>query len=178
MGNHILSSPTYYPLRLFLFIVASVIIQSATAQPLMQPNISLAQAMKIVDAVILKCSPPGDLVDVSIAVVDRAGQPVIQVRGDTASTHNWELAYRKAYTALSFRRTSTDWRDRTAGDSERSGQRMLTDVIALGGGIPIMMGGQPIGALAVSGAKGGEAGSADNACAEAGIAAIAGELSH
>lgn len=146
-----------------------------SAQTLMQPNISVAQARRMVDAIIAECSP-GGLLTVTIAVVDRSGLPVMQVKADTASPHNWELAYRKAYTALTFRTTSTEWRDRTAGDSERSGQRMLTDVLPLGGGIPIMMGDQPIGGLAVSGAKGGEAGSADNACAEAGIAAIADDL--
>ena len=79
-----------------LFIVTGVLGYSAYGQPLMQPNISVAQARQIVDAVIAECSRPGDLVTVTVAVVDRAGQPVMQVRADTASPHNWELAYRKA----------------------------------------------------------------------------------
>jgi uncharacterized protein GlcG (DUF336 family) len=158
----------------WLFIVTVLLGHSANAQPLMQPNISLAQARQIVDAVIAECSQPGDLVTVSVAVVDRAGQPVMQISADTASPHNWELVYRKAYTARTFRRTSLDWRDRTAGDSERAGQRQLTDVIPLGGGAPIMMGDQPLGGVGVSGAEGGQP--ADSACAEAGVAAIADEL--
>ena len=157
-----------------LVIVTGALGVSAYAQPLMQPNISVAQARQIVDAVIAECSRPGDLVTVSVAVVDRAGNPVMQVRADTASPHNWDLAYRKAYTARTFRRTSLDWRDRTAGDSEASGQRQLSNVIALGGGAPIMMGDQPLGGVGVSGAQGGQV--ADSACAEAGIAAIADEL--
>jgi uncharacterized protein GlcG (DUF336 family) len=147
---------------------------SSSAQPLMQPNISLAQAMQIVDAVIAECSQPGVWVTVSVAVVDRAGQQVMQVRADTASPHNWELAFRKAYTARTYRRTSLEWAKRTAGDSERSGQRMLTHVIPLGGGAPIMMGDQPMGGVGVSGAPGGQP--ADSACAEVGVAAIADEL--
>jgi len=157
-----------------LFVVTGVLGVSAHAQLLMQPNISVAQARQIVDTIIAECSRPGDLVTVSIAVVDRAGQPVMQVRADTASPHNWDLAFRKAYTARTFRRTSLDWRDRTAGGSEASGQRMLAHVIPLGGGAPIMMGDQPLGAVGVSGAGGGQA--ADSACAEAGIAAIADDL--
>ena len=157
-----------------LFIVTGALGFSAYAQLLMQPNISAAQARKIVDAVIAECSRPGDLLTVTIAVVDRAGQPVMQVRADTASPHNWELAYRKAYTARTFRRTSLDWRDRSAGESDASGQRMLADVIPLGGGAPIMMGDQPLGGVGVSGAQGGQP--ADSACAEAGVAAIADEL--
>ena len=157
-----------------LFIVTGALGLSAYAQLLMQPNISAAQARKIVDAVIAECSRPGDLLTVTVAVVDRAGQPVMQVRADTASPHNWDLAYRKAYTARTYRRTSINWRDRSAGDSESSGQRLLTDVIPLGGGVPIMMGDQPLGGVGVSGAQGGQV--ADNACAEVGVAAIADDL--
>ncbi|MGK0297388.1 MAG: hypothetical protein ACI9XC_000991 [Gammaproteobacteria bacterium] len=147
---------------------------STSAQPLMQKNISLAQAMQIVDAVIAECSQPGDLVTVSVAVVDRAGQQVMQVRADTASPHNWELAFRKAYTARTYRRTSLEWAKRTAGNSDRAGQRMLANVIPLGGGAPIMVGDQPFGGVGVSGAPGGQP--ADSACAEVGVAAIADEL--
>jgi hypothetical protein len=86
---------------LTLFLVFGAHSAPAIAQPLMQANISVAQARQIVDAVIAECSRPGDLVTVTVAVVDRAGRPVMQVRADTATTFNWELAYRKAYTALS-----------------------------------------------------------------------------
>jgi uncharacterized protein GlcG (DUF336 family) len=144
------------------------------AQVLMQPNISVAQARKIVDAIIAKCSQPGNLVTVTVAVVDRAGQPVMQVRADTAAPHSWELAYRKAYTARTRRMTSLAFRDETAGDSDTAGQRLLANLIPLGGGAPIMMGEQPIGGVGVSGAQGGQP--ADNACAEAGVAAIADDL--
>lgn len=159
---------------LSLFAVIGAPSLSAQAQVLMQPNVSLAQAMKIVDAVIARCNRPGDLVTVTIAVVDRAGLPVMQVKGDTATTFSWELAYRKAYTALSVRRTSLEWRNMTAGESELSGQRMLSNLIPLGGGAPIMMGDQAIGAVGVSGAQGGQP--ADSACAEMGAATIADEL--
>jgi uncharacterized protein GlcG (DUF336 family) len=140
----------------------------------MQPNISVAQARLIVDTIIDECSLPGGLMTVTIAVVDRVGLPVMQVRADTASPHNYELAFRKAYTARTFRRTSIDWRDRTAGGAEAEGQRSLTNVVPLGGGAPIMMGDVPIGAVGVSGSSGGQTG--DTACAQAGIAAIADDL--
>ncbi len=147
---------------------------SASAQPILQPNISATQAKRIVDAIIAECSQPGDLVTVTIAVVDRAGLPVMQIRADTASPHNWELAFRKAYTARTFRRNSIEWRDRMANDVAASGQQSLANVVALGGGVPIMMGDVPLGGVGVSGAQGGQ--EADTACAEAGIAAIADEL--
>ena len=159
---------------LSLFIVTGVLGLNANTQPLMQPNVSLAQAMKIIDAVIAECSEGDGQVTVSVAVVDRAGQPVMQIRADTDSPHNWELVYRKAYTANTFRRTSLEWRDRTAGESDRSGQRMLSNVIPLGGGAPIMMGYDHLGGVGVSGTSGGQ--ESDTACAETGVAAIADEL--
>jgi len=161
-------------LRASLCIVSCVSVQSVTAQPLMQADISLAQAQKMVDAVIAECSESDNEVTISVAVVNRAGQPVMQIRADSDSPHNWELTYRKAYTALTYRRTSLDWRDRTAGDSDRAGQRMLSQVIPLGGGAPVMIGDTAIGAVGVSGSPEGQEG--DNACAEAGVAAIADEL--
>jgi uncharacterized protein GlcG (DUF336 family) len=159
---------------LAIVIIAGVSSFAAQGQVLMQPNVSVAQAMKIVDAVIAECNRPGDVVTVTVAVVDRTGRPVMQVRADTASPISWELAYRKAYTALSIRGTSLQWRDITAGDAELAGQRMLSDMIPLGGGAPIMLGEQAIGAVGVSGARGGQP--ADSACAETGAAAIADEL--
>ncbi len=161
-------------LSVFPAVLAVLLAGICFAQPLMQPNITAAQARQIIDAIIAECNRPGDLLTITIAVVDRAGEPVMQVRADTASPHNWALAYRKAYTARTFRRTSLDWRDATAGASEASGQRLMANVIPLGGGAPIMMGDQPLGGVGVSGAQGGQ--EADSACAELGVAAIADEL--
>ena len=133
--------------------------------------------MAIVDGVIESCGRSGALVTVTIAVVDRfAGQPRLMLAGDTSSPHNLDLARRKAYTARAFRRPSLEWAELTAGDIVffRAGQRELVDVIPLGGGVPIMIGDEPIGGVGVSGAVGGQP--ADEACALAGVAAIADQL--
>jgi uncharacterized protein GlcG (DUF336 family) len=140
----------------------------------MQPNISVAQARLIVDTIITECSTSDELVTVTIAVVDRMGLPVMQVRADTASPHNWELAFRKAYTARTFRRTSLSLRDRYLSEPTITGQRVLSNIVALGGGVPIMMGDVPIGAVGVSGAVGGQ--ESDTACAQMGIDAISDQL--
>lgn len=157
-----------------LLALGSTASHLAQAQVLMQPNISVAQARIIINTIIEECSASDELVTVTIAVIDRAGQPVMQVRADTASPHNYELAFRKAYTARTFRRTSIAFRDRTAGDSPLIGQRDLSNIISLGGGVPIMMGDVPLGAVGVSGAAGGQ--EADTACAQMGIDAIADQL--
>jgi uncharacterized protein GlcG (DUF336 family) len=54
------------------------------------------------------------------------------------------------------------------------GQRMLADVIPLGGGVPIKVGEDTIGAVGLSGAPGGQ--DKEEACAKAGIAKVADQL--
>ena len=95
------------------------------------------------------------------------------LQGDNASPHNLELARRKAYTALTFRRPSAEWAKRTA-EGDVTGQRSLADVIPLGGGVPIMIGEDAVGAIGLSGAPGGQP--KEEACAKAGIAKVADQL--
>lgn len=139
----------------------------SAAQVLMQRDVSLRMAMTIAETASAACGAIA-----SIAVVDRAGRVKILLQGDGGSPHNAELARRKAYTARTFRMTSAAWAKRT--ESVNQGQRMLTDVIPLGGGVPIMVGDETIGAIGLSGAPGGQA--KEEACALAGIAKVADQL--
>ena len=93
---------------------------------------------------------------------------------DTAAPHNLELARRKAYTARTFRTPSAEWAKTSSGNSQQAGQRQLRDVIPLGGGMPIMVKGQAVGGVGISGAQGGQA--AEEACARAAIDAVMPEL--
>ena len=141
---------------------------SARAQVLSEKNISIKMALTIAETALNECTPR-----VSVAVLDRAGRMRVFLQGDNASPHNLELARRKAYTALTFRRTSAEWAKRTA-EGDVAGQRSLTDVIPLGGGVPIMIGEDAIGSVGLSGAPGGQA--QEEACAKAGIAKVQDQL--
>jgi uncharacterized protein GlcG (DUF336 family) len=141
---------------------------SARAQVLSEKNISIKMALVIAETALTECTPR-----VSVAVLDRAGRLRVFLQGDGASPHNLELARRKAYTALTFRRTSLEWAKRTA-EGDVSGQRSLTDVIPLGGGVPIMIGDEAIGSVGLSGAPGGQP--QEEACAKAGIAKVQDQL--
>ena len=162
-------------MRTFYVALAAIALSSggADAQLLQRRDISQAQALKMVQAAQAECRR-ANMGEITVAIVDRAGDPKLMVNPDNANPHNWELARRKAYTARTFRRTSKEWAERSAGEAEQAGQRQLPDVIALGGGVPISVGNDVIGAIGVSGSTGGQAG--DEACARAGIASIAGEL--
>jgi uncharacterized protein GlcG (DUF336 family) len=140
---------------------------SAGAQVLMQRDVSLRMALAIAETAIAACG-----LNTSVAVVDRAGRLRVFLQGDNANPHNIELARRKAYTARTFRQPSAAWAKRT--ETVNAGQRMLADVIPLGGGMPINVGEETIGGVGLSGAPGGQ--EQEEACAKAGIAKVADQL--
>jgi len=154
-----------------LAVPVALMAAGAMAQPLTQKNMSTQLAMRLVDAVNATCGQTEPMYTMSIAVVDRAGLPVLQVSGDTASPHNWTLVFRKAFTARTYRRPSIEWRDDTMPDTVAFGQRALEHVVPLAGGAPVFAGGEIIGAVGVSGAQGGQP--ADDACARAAVEAVA-----
>src|SRR5262249_40217533 len=145
-----------------------VVPASANAQVLTEKNISIKLALAIAETALTECTPR-----VSVAVLDRAGRLRVFLQGDNASPHNLELARRKAYTALTFRRPSAEWAKRTA-EGDVTGQRSLAEVIPLGGGVPIMIGEDAIGSVGLSGAPGGQP--KEEACAKAGIAKVQDQL--
>ena len=144
-----------------------ILSSSAGAQVLMQRDVSLRMALTIAEAALAECG-----VRTSVAVVDRAGRLRVFLQGDGASPHNLELARRKAYTARTFRRPSAEWAKLT--ETTNAGQRMLADVIPLGGGVPINVGEDTIGGVGLSGAPMGQA--QEEACAKTGIAKVADQL--
>lgn len=143
----------------------------AQAQVVMQRNLSLNLAKTIAEAAHAACLKQG--AHTSVAVVDRAGQVMIIMRDEAATAQTAELARRKAYTARVFRRTSLSWAQRMIENPSSQGQKDLADVIALGGGVPITVGDDVIGAVASAGGPGQEK---DEECAKAGIAAAADQL--
>jgi uncharacterized protein GlcG (DUF336 family) len=138
---------------------------------LMERELSLDLATQMAQTALAQCKANG--FNVAVAVVDRAGQLRVFMRGDNTSPHNGELARRKAYTARTFRRTSADWAKRTEPGSYIAAQRSLSQVIALSGGVPINVGDETIGGIGVSGSTGE---GKDEACALAAVAKFADQL--
>ncbi len=106
---------------------------------------------------------------VSVAVVDRGGLLQVLLRDRFAGAHTIEVASNKAWTAASFRASTTSLAHETQPGRPMSGLRSLPRFLAAGGGLPIEGGGSTLGAIGVSGAPGGEA---DDRCAQAGIDAV------
>jgi uncharacterized protein GlcG (DUF336 family) len=139
----------------------------AGAQVLMEHDVSVKMGLAIAETALAECGTR-----VSVAVVDRAGRLRVFLQGDNAAPHNIELARRKAYTARTFGRTSLEWAQRT--ETTLPGQRELSEVIPLQGGVPIKYGEETIGGVGLSGAPNG--GPQEEACGKAGIAKVAEQL--
>ena len=107
---------------------------------------------------------------VGVAVVDRSGLTQVFLRDRFAGPHTLEVATNKAWTAASFRTSTLELAAETQPGRPMSGIRGISRMVAVGGGVLIEGGGSVYGAIGVSGAPGGEA---DEACAKAGIKAIA-----
>jgi uncharacterized protein GlcG (DUF336 family) len=107
----------------------------------------------------------------SITVIDSEGNTVLLLAGDNSSPHNLGLSQRKAYTSNMFKMPSIEWRDKTMPGQPDAAERDMPNVIPLGGGYPIMVGNEVIGAVGVSGTRGGQEG--DTAAAKAAAEAAA-----
>lgn len=128
-------------------------------------------ASKATQAALASCRQQG--FQVAVAVVDRFGIAQAMVRDRFAGPHTPDTAINKAWTATSFRSSTTDLARMTQPGQPSSGIRQIPRFVAVGGGLLIEAGGSIVGAIGVSGAPTGDA---DDVCAKAGIAAIRDEL--
>jgi uncharacterized protein GlcG (DUF336 family) len=140
-----------------------------------QHNLSLGLAKTIAEAALAECKAKA--YHTTVAVVDRAGQLLVLLRDEEAGPQTVEMARRKAYTARMFRMSTQEFQKRTTPDQPLAGQRDISDMLALSGGVPIQIGTDPahketIGAVGSSGSSL----EMDDACAKAGIARVADKL--
>jgi len=109
----------------------------------------------------------------AVAVVDRFGVTQVLLRDRFAGAHTPATAAGKAWTAASFRTSTTELVAATQPGMPQAAVRNLPGVVILGGGLIVEAGGTMVGAVGVSGGPGGDA---DEACAKAGIEAVRDKL--
>lgn len=128
-------------------------------------------ALKVAKVSLESCRSKG--YQVAVVVVDRMGVPQAMIRDRYAGAHTPDTAYRKAWTAVSFREDTVSLAENTAPGTPQSGAREISNVLMLGGGVPVEAGGSILGGVGISGAPSGKA---DDECARAGIAAVSADL--
>jgi uncharacterized protein GlcG (DUF336 family) len=139
----------------------------AQAQLLTHKDLSLATALTIATTAAETCKAQGYAV--SVTVIGRNTEVIVQLRGDNAPPHTMENSFRKAYTARTYRVPSGELVKRLK-DNPTSPFVFLSNVVAAQGALPIKVGDDVIGAIGVSGAPGGEK---DEVCAKTGIDKVA-----
>lgn len=108
-------------------------------------------------------------VNVSITLVGRSGQPLAQLSLNDAPPQTSLLALRKARTSAGFKVPSNFFRDNNSDDVHLlAALDTHPDLLMLGGGLPIILNGECVGAVGVSGASQAE----DIACAEAALGTL------
>ena len=110
---------------------------------------------------------------VAVAVVDKFGVLQVLLRDRYAGAHTPDTATRKAWTAVSFRSSTTELAELTQPGQPQSGVRQVSNALMIGGGLTIESGGAIVGGIGISGAPGG---TLDENCAKAGMEAVADRL--
>ena len=106
---------------------------------------------------------------VTVAVVDRFGVTQVLLRDRFAGPHTVATASGKAWTAASFRTSTSELIAISQPGMMQAGIRNLPGAVIIGGGLTVEAAGSLLGAVGVSGAPGGDA---DEACAKTGIDAV------
>ncbi len=137
------------------------------AQTLPTHRIAAALAAEAASETVAACAKQG--YHETAQVVDADGVIIATLRGDGAGAHSLDSALDKAYTAASFKSDTLALAERAKGEDSIGPLAKLPHVMFFGGGVPIKLGDEVIGAIGAAGAPGGKL---DDACARAGLEKI------
>lgn len=128
----------------------AIIGTSLFAQATEQKNVNIEIAHKIAFEILNESKKEN--VNVSVVVLDRGGFPVLSVKGDNAGIHTLNTAEKKAFTSLAFKIPTTEFANRV---EKVPSLLQIENTTTLGGGLPIKVGDEVIGAVGVGGAPSG-----------------------
>ncbi|SRR5579871_2017746 len=156
-------------LAIAVLALAGALSVTAQAQELLvQKEIPLAVAQDMAQAALAQCRANG--YRVTATVLDSGGNVKLVLRDDGTALVTIDLSRRKAYAAVTFRRSSADT---VKAFGAMTPPPIVEGTVMLAGGVPVRAGNDTIGAIGVSGAPGGDK---DEACANAGVAKVADKL--
>jgi uncharacterized protein GlcG (DUF336 family) len=159
------------PLSKFAFLggAAMMFASAAFAQLPASRVLTLDVAQAIAQETLAKCRADG--YKVTVLVVDAMNAPKAMVRDDGATASTTEVAKMKATATMLYNRPSGPAQPPAPGTT--APPATIPGTINAQGAVPIKFGDVTIGAVAVSGAPGGDK---DAACANAALAKLADRL--
>jgi uncharacterized protein GlcG (DUF336 family) len=142
----------------------------ASAQTIARKDLSIDGAVVIATTAMADCKAKGW--PVSVTVVGRNGETIVQLRGDGTGPHTMENSWKKAFTSRTFRIPSGEMEKRLK-DNPQMGAQYLTGFTTGRGALPIKIGDEVVGSAGASGAPGGEK---DEACIQTGLDKVKDQL--
>ncbi|MFG3703941.1 heme-binding protein [Micromonospora sp. NPDC047670] len=138
---------------------------AAQSHVVANPSLNLDAALRAAEATVKAAEKGGHRV--TVVVLDRSGTVQVQLKGDGAGPQTAESAHRKAFTAVSFGQPTSALAGRVTGAGATL--RDIPGTLFLGGGVPVSVDGQVVGAIGVGGAPSGDL---DAQYADAGAATL------
>jgi uncharacterized protein GlcG (DUF336 family) len=129
-----------------------------------EKNMSLDLANQIAAATVAACTANGYAV--AATVVERAGSVRAIQRADNAGPHTLASSQQKAYTSASAKNTTLAMMEGAQKNPAGANLVHIPGFLLLGGGVPVKVGNEVIGAVGVGGAPGGHL---DEQCAMAAL---------
>jgi uncharacterized protein GlcG (DUF336 family) len=145
--------------------------QAASPAVRTEKNISLELANLIAAAAVAACAANGYAV--AATVVDRAGIARAVQRADNAGSHSLGASERKAWTSASAKTPTLAMMENAQKNPGAANLVNIPGFLLLGGGVPVKVGNEVIGAVGVGGAPGGHL---DDQCANAALEKVKGQL--
>src|SRR6476661_119558 len=140
-------------------------VSTANAQTVRtERNMSLDLANQLAGSAVAACQANGYAV--AATVVDRAGTVRAVQRADNAGPHTLGASERKAYTSASAKNTTQAMMEAAQKNPAAANLVNIPGYLLLGGGVPVRVGNDVIGAVGIGGAPGGHL---DEQCAVAAI---------
>ncbi|MEY2683248.1 MAG: hypothetical protein RJA09_392 [Pseudomonadota bacterium] len=154
-------------LRTTTLIAATLAMGLASAQtatPRQERNMSMDLANQLAATAVASCTALGHAV--TATVVDRAGGVRAVQRADNAGPHTLGASQQKAYTSASAKNNTLAMMDTAQKNPAAANLVHIPGFLLLGGGVPVRVGNEVIGAIGVGGAP---SGALDEQCAVAAL---------
>ncbi|MFE1572115.1 heme-binding protein [Comamonas odontotermitis] len=155
--------------RTLILAALSLAATAASAQGVRtEKNMSLELASQIAAQTVAACTANGYAV--TATVVDRAGGVRAVQRADNAGPHTVEASRAKAFTSVSAKAPSLAIMENAQKNPAAANLKDIPGFLLLGGGVPVKVDNEVIGAVGVAGAPGGHL---DDQCAQTALSKVA-----